>query len=136
MTLHTLFDRLLPEGAVIDYLKVDTQGTALEVIESAGPEYIERIQAVVVDSLIDGSVPLYAGQNTCSESLVAAERWGFHVVPNGTEVCCIRLFIFASATSSLKLLEFQASDITVIAYSVFVLLLKHLGDLQKGTQQS
>jgi len=93
MTLHTLFDRLLPEGAVIDYLKVDTQGTALEVIESAGPEYIERIQAVVVDSLIDGSVPLYAGQNTCSESLVAAQRWGFHVVPNGTEVRCTRLFV-------------------------------------------
>ena len=94
MTLHTLFDRLLPDGAVIDYLKVDSQGTALQVVESAGPKYLNRIQAVVVDALIDGSVPLYAGQNTCSESLLAAQRWGFHVAFNGTEVrimpsCCI-----------------------------------------------
>ena len=94
MTLHTLFDRLLPVGAVVDYLKVDSQGTALEVIESAGPEYLDRIQAVVVDALIDGAVPLYAGQNTCSESLLAAQRWGFHVAPNGTEVCILQFVIF------------------------------------------
>ena len=93
MTLHTLFDRLLPEGAVIDYLKVDSQGTALDVIESAGPEYLDRIQAVVVDALIDGFVPLYAGQNTCSESLLAAQGWGFYIAPNGTEVCMLSSYV-------------------------------------------
>jgi FkbM family methyltransferase len=96
MTLHTLFERLLPEGATIDFLKVDTQGTALDVIRSAGSEYLDRIQAVVVDALIDGSVPLYTGQNTCSDTLLAAQRWGFHVALNGTKVRILVFFLSPS----------------------------------------
>jgi len=122
MTLHTLFDRLLPVGAVVDYLKIDTQGTALEVIESAGPEYLDHIQAVVLDTLIDGSVPLYAGQNTCSESLLAAQRWGFHVAPNGTEVLYVLLIAFVSILNPNLLLctRYQVCEVPKIALFSFL----------------
>jgi len=45
--------------------QVDAQGTALDVIGSAG-KYIDRIDAALVDAVIDGRPALYKGQNTCS----------------------------------------------------------------------
>ena len=89
MTLETLISKLLPPGIEIDFLKVDTQGTALQVVESAGP-WLDRIQAVVVDALIDGSTPLYLGQNTCSETLLQAKMWGFYVDPDGNQTICAK----------------------------------------------
>lgn len=63
------------------------QGMALQILESAGPRYIDRIQSVLVDALLDDSPQLYEGQNTCSQSLLKAQEWGFHVAMSPLEFC-------------------------------------------------
>lgn len=85
MSLEALFEHLLPPGTEVDFLKVDTQGTALAVVASAG-KYLPRIRAVQVDALVDGMLPLYRGQNTCSQTVAQAMAWGFASAAAGDHV--------------------------------------------------
>ena len=46
----------LPGARAVDFLKVDTQGTALDILRSAGALF--KVDAVMVDALVDGARPL------------------------------------------------------------------------------
>ena len=76
MSLETLFDSILPEGTVIDLLKIDAQGSGLDVVRSAR-RHLPKIRSVLLDALLDSDAPMYEGQNACSETMEAMREWGF-----------------------------------------------------------
>ncbi|GMH84164.1 hypothetical protein TrST_g12295 [Triparma strigata] len=86
LSLEAFFDTLLPEGARIDFLKIDTQGSGLDVIASAG-RHVDRIDSVLIDTQIDTVDPLYQGQNSCSATVAAMRELNFFAPTSLDHVC-------------------------------------------------
>ena len=61
----------------IDYLKIDTQGSDLKVLEGLG-EFISIVKAGTMEAAAKESI-LYKGQNTQAQSIAFLERNGFEI---------------------------------------------------------
>lgn len=73
----------------IDFLKIDTQGSDFEVLESAG-DRIDDIHAAVLEFPYRKDSALYSGEIEVAEALSRLSKLGFspiRVVPNGAGEC-------------------------------------------------
>lgn len=81
VTLEWVFDHVLPPGADIAFLKIDAQGSGLDVWASAR-RHARRVRGVLIDANLDGRSQLYAGQNGCSATFSFARDMGYHLCRN------------------------------------------------------
>jgi len=75
--------------AVIDFLKIDTQGTDVDVLLSAGPE-IKRIMACVLELPYSKDSAIYADEISLSQGIDTLKEYGFtpmRIVPNSYGEC-------------------------------------------------
>ena len=86
VTLEWVFDHVLPPGADIAFLKIDAQGSGLDVWASAR-RHVRRVRGVLIDANLDGRSQLYAGQNGCSATLSFARGMGYHAAPELDAAC-------------------------------------------------
>lgn len=78
----------------IDFLKIGTQGTDLEVLESAG-QFINKINAVVLEFPYNKTSQLYQDEVTLLDAIIKLDKLNFipaRIVPNGAGEC--NLFAF------------------------------------------
>ncbi len=73
----------------VDFLKIDTQGSDLDVLESAG-SMLDRIKAVVIELPYSSEYSIYASEVTLIDAIQKAKELGFlpvRMVPNGGGEC-------------------------------------------------
>jgi hypothetical protein len=67
-------------GRPLDYLKIDSQGADLAILQSGGPQLASRVRLVSLEVVADECEPLYDGQPQCSQVVAAVRALGFEPI--------------------------------------------------------